>query len=100
MILNGELYTARRFTERILSLETGSLGIDEKIEIQRGDQILILDNSWDKLPSYLPYFEKSQIVSGKSVQSSMIFYRRSTGMVSKGLLAVFSQYFAVNLPME
>lgn len=65
MILNGELYTARRFTERILSLETGSLGIDEKIEIQRGDQILILDNAWDKLPSYLPYFEKVRSFQGK-----------------------------------
>lgn len=65
MSLNGELYTAHRFTERILQLDAGSLGVDEKITIQKGDQMLILDNSWDKYHSFLPYFGQIQNLNGK-----------------------------------
>jgi hypothetical protein len=65
MSLNGELYTARRFSEKILQLNPGSLGVDEKITIKKGDQILILDNSWDKFRSFLPYFEQIHSFNGK-----------------------------------
>ncbi len=65
MLLNGELTTARRFTERILHLPKGYLGVDEKIVIREGDQMLILDNVMDKYSDFLPYFDQVHRFRGK-----------------------------------
>ncbi len=60
MVLNGELYTAYRFAERVLDLETGFLGPDQKVTVRDGDQMLILDCTMDKYYSFLPTFTEIQ----------------------------------------
>ena len=64
MILNNELYTARRFSERILKLETGSLGVDQPVKIRHGDHMLILDCTMDKYRAFSPSFDAIHTLGG------------------------------------
>ncbi len=66
MTLNGQLTSARRFTERILALPKGSLGADQEITIREADHLLLLDNVWDKYPVYEPLFDRVHQVGGKT----------------------------------
>lgn len=64
MILNGKLYTAFRFTERILDLEIGTLGVDQPVEIMPGDSILMLDCTMDKYGQFIPSFDQIAMKGG------------------------------------
>lgn len=68
MLLNGTLYSARRFSERHLGLKNGSLGVDEELRIRPGDHFLVLDCTMDKYVQFMPYFEQIH-ASGGSVNT-------------------------------
>ena len=66
-MVDGKLFRAFRFAEKLFNLPEGSLGDEVLITILPGDNIFMLDASWIQYDQFFPYFEKIRQHGGKII---------------------------------
>lgn len=64
---DGWIHHAARFSEKLLGLQTGSLGEESKIRLTDKPSILMPDMVWDFYSEYLPVLNQIQASGGKVI---------------------------------
>lgn len=63
-LINGVLFSAARYRERLTGLPTGSLGRDLRIQVSAGDDIVMIGANFDRFRYLVPYFQQVQSLGG------------------------------------
>lgn len=66
-LLNGHLYSAERYRERVFGLPAGTLGRDIPIEPVAGDSFLMLGANFDRFHQLIPIYRKIRALGGVTV---------------------------------
>ena len=63
-LVNGVLFSAKRYEERLKNLEIGALGRDREIQICHRDRILMIGANFDRFAQLTPYYRKVRAHGG------------------------------------
>lgn len=63
-LINGTLFSAKRYEERLRELPPGTLGRDAEIRISSGDDILMIGANFDRFGQLIPCFERVRAAGG------------------------------------
>lgn len=66
-LVNGVLFSAQRYRERLTGRPIGSLGRDIKIQVSAGDDIVMIGANFDRFRYLVPYFQRVQSLGGVGV---------------------------------
>lgn len=63
-LVNGTLFSAKRYEERLKALKAGELGRDREIRICPCDRILMIGGNFDRFHQLVPYFRRVKTQGG------------------------------------
>lgn len=63
-LINGTLFSAKRYEEQIKKLKTGDLGRDREIQICPHDRLLMIGGNFDRFHQLVPYYRQAKSQGG------------------------------------
>ena len=100
-LINGTLFSAKRYEERLRELPPGTLGRDAEIRISSGDDILMIGANFDRFDQLIPCFERVRAAGGTtaSVINDLMPFENPDWFMAVHTTKIFIREQIVGIPV-